>query len=60
MSDSATITRDQLLTVVTSTELGGRTGDSSHFSYAELASSTYSFGPMQFDVGNGGHEVKGF
>jgi len=60
MSDSATITRDQLLTVVISTELGGRTGDSSHFSYAELASSTYSFGPMQFDVGNGGHEVKGF
>jgi hypothetical protein len=52
MSDSTTITREQLRTVLISTELGGKTGDSNHFSYAELGKSTYSFGPMQFDVGN--------
>jgi peptidoglycan hydrolase-like protein with peptidoglycan-binding domain len=52
MSDDATITREQLRTTLIATELGGRTGDSSHFSYAALGRSTYSFGQMQFDVGN--------
>jgi peptidoglycan hydrolase-like protein with peptidoglycan-binding domain len=60
MSDSTTITREQLRTVLISTELGGKEGDSSHFSYAGLGKSTYSFGQMQFDVGKGGSEVKGF
>jgi len=50
MSDSATITREQLRTVLIATELGGRAGDSSHFSYAQLGSSSSSFGQMQFDV----------
>ncbi len=52
MSDKATITREQLRTTLIATELGGRLGDSSHFSYAALGRSTYSFGQMQFDVGN--------
>ncbi|MGH8159401.1 MAG: peptidoglycan-binding domain-containing protein [Rhodanobacter sp.] len=52
MPDSTTITREQLRTVLMATELGGQTGDSDHFSYARLANSTYSFGEMQFDVGN--------
>jgi peptidoglycan hydrolase-like protein with peptidoglycan-binding domain len=52
MSNSATITREQLRTVYVATELGGKTGDSNRFSYAGLANSTYSFGQMQFDVGN--------
>lgn len=52
MSDNATITREQLRAVYIATELSGKTGDSSHFSYAELGSSTYSFGELQFDVGN--------
>ncbi len=60
MSDSTTITREQLRTVLISTELEGKEGDSSHFSYAGLGKSTYSFGQMQFDVGKGGSEVKGF
>jgi peptidoglycan hydrolase-like protein with peptidoglycan-binding domain len=51
MLDSATITREQLRTVYIATELGGKTGDFSHFSYAKLGSSTYSFGQLQFDVG---------
>lgn len=50
MSDGVTITREQLRTVLISTELGGRAGDSNHFSYAELGGSSYSFGQMQFDV----------
>jgi peptidoglycan hydrolase-like protein with peptidoglycan-binding domain len=52
MSNSATLTREQMRTVYAATELGGRAGDSNHFSYAGLAKSTYSFGLMQFDVGN--------
>jgi peptidoglycan hydrolase-like protein with peptidoglycan-binding domain len=52
MSDSATITRDQLRTVLIQTELSGKTGDANHFSYAQLGSSSYSFGELQFDVGN--------
>lgn len=52
MSDSATITRKQLRTVVIATELGGRAGDSNHFSYAGLGRSTYSFGQLQYDVGH--------
>jgi peptidoglycan hydrolase-like protein with peptidoglycan-binding domain len=60
MSDSATITREQLRTVIIATELGGKEGDSSHFSYAGLGKSTYSFGQMQFDVGKGGRDVRGF
>jgi peptidoglycan hydrolase-like protein with peptidoglycan-binding domain len=52
MPDNATITREQLRTTLIATELGGRVGDSSHFSYAALGRSTYSFGQMQFDVGN--------
>ncbi|RDS80708.1 peptidoglycan-binding domain-containing protein [Dyella psychrodurans] len=54
MSDSATITREQLLTVYVATELGGKAVDSNHFSYAGLAKSTYSFGLLQFDVGHSG------
>ena len=54
MSDSATITREQLRTVLIQTELSGNTGDSNHFSYAQLGSSSYSFGELQFDVGNNG------
>ncbi len=60
MPDNTTITRDQLLTVLVATELGGRRGLADHFSYAQLGSSTYSFGQMQFDVGKGGTEVSGF
>lgn len=60
MPDNTTITRDQLLTVLLATELGGRTALENHFSYADLGSSTYSFGQMQFDVGKGGTEVSGF
>jgi hypothetical protein len=52
MPDNATITREQWRTTLIATELGGRMGDSSHFSYAALGRSTYSFGQMQFDVGN--------
>ncbi len=52
MSDSATITREQLRTVYVATELGGKDVDANHFSYAGLAKSTYSFGQLQFDVGN--------
>ncbi len=52
MSSSATITREQLRAVLVATELGGKSGESDHFSYAELGSSTYSFGQLQFDVGN--------
>jgi hypothetical protein len=51
MSNSATITREQLRVVLIATELGGKVGDSAHFSYAQLASSSSSFGEMQFDVG---------
>lgn len=54
MSDNATITREQLRTTLIATELGGQVGDASHFSYAALGRSTYSFGEMQFDVGNNG------
>lgn len=50
MSSSATITREQLRTVLIATELGGKVGDSDHFSYAELGSSSSSFGQLQFDV----------
>lgn len=44
MSNSATITREQLRTVIIATELGGKTGDSDRFSYAKLGKSTYYFG----------------
>ncbi|WP_115479706.1 hypothetical protein [Dyella psychrodurans] len=47
MSDSATITREQVRTVYIATELGGKTGNSNHFSYAGLGSSSYSFGQLQ-------------
>jgi peptidoglycan hydrolase-like protein with peptidoglycan-binding domain len=50
MSSSATITREELRTVLIATELGGKVGDSDHFSYAKLANSSSSFGQMQFDV----------
>lgn len=50
MSNSATITPDQLRVVLINTELSGKTGDSNHFSYAGLGSSSSSFGQMQFDV----------
>ena len=50
MSNSATITPEQLRTVLIATELGGKPGDSDHFSYAQLGSSSSSFGQMQFDV----------
>lgn len=50
MSDSATITREQLRTVYIATELGGNAGDSKRFSYAKLGSSSYSFGQLQYDV----------
>lgn len=50
MPGSATITREQLRTVLIATELGGKTGDSYHFSYAKLGNSSYAFGQMQFDV----------
>ena len=50
MSNSATITPEQLRTVLIATELGGKPGDSDHFSYAKLGSSSSSFGQMQFDV----------
>ena len=59
MPNSAIITRKQLQTLYISTELGGKVGDSRHFSYAGLGNSTYSFGTLQFDVGNGDH-VKSF
>lgn len=52
MPDNATISREQLRATLIATELGGRMGDSGHFSYAALGRSTYSFGQMQFDVGN--------
>lgn len=52
MPDNATISREQLRATLIATELGGSMGDSSHFSYAALGRSTYSFGQMQFDVGN--------
>ena len=52
MSDNSTITREQLLVVYVVTELGGKVSDASHFSYAKLENSTYSFGLMQFDVGS--------
>lgn len=50
MSNNATITPEQLRTVLIATELGGKPGDSGHFSYARLGSSSSSFGQMQFDV----------
>lgn len=59
MPDTATITREQLRTTLIATELGGQIGDSSHFSYAALGKSTYSFGQMQFDVGNN-HDAQEF
>ncbi len=49
---NATITADQLRTVFMATELGGNAADLTRFSYAEKGSSTYSFGLLQFDVGN--------
>ena len=52
MTDKNSITPEQLRTVLVATELGGKAGDSTHFSYAELGNSTYSFGQMQFDVGS--------
>jgi peptidoglycan hydrolase-like protein with peptidoglycan-binding domain len=51
MSNSATITPDQLRTVLVHTELSGKTGDANHFSYGGLSNSSASFGQMQFDVG---------
>ena len=51
MSNSANITREQLRVVLLATELGGKAGDAGHFSYAQLANSSSSFGEMQFDVG---------
>jgi hypothetical protein len=48
MSDSVTITREQLRTVYVATELGGKDVDSNHFSYAGLAKNTYSFGQLQY------------
>jgi peptidoglycan hydrolase-like protein with peptidoglycan-binding domain len=50
MSSNTTITSEQLRTVLIATELGGKPGDSGHFSYARLGSSSSSFGEMQFDV----------
>lgn len=50
MSNSATITPDQLRIVLLKTELSGKAGDSNHFAYAGLGSSSSSFGQMQFDV----------
>lgn len=38
--------------VLLQTELGGQTDKVTQFSYAGTASSTYSFGVLQFDVGN--------
>lgn len=55
MTDDNTITREQMRTVYIATELGGKTSDSNHFSYAGLGSSTYSFGQLQFDVGHSDH-----
>jgi len=41
-----------LQTVLLATELGGRTSKVAVFSYAGTGNSTYSFGVLQFDVGN--------
>lgn len=50
MSNSATITREQLRKVYVVTELGGMMNASNRFSYAKLGKSSYSFGQLQFDV----------
>jgi hypothetical protein len=52
MSDSASITREQLRTFYVATEQGGKEIDSNHFFYAGFAKSTHSFGQLQYRVGH--------
>lgn len=60
MTNSASITPEQLQVVLLATELGSNTRDLKQFSYAEKGSSTYSFGLLQFDVGKNGDDVQQF
>ncbi|WDS35816.1 peptidoglycan-binding domain-containing protein [Pseudoxanthomonas sp.] len=52
MPRESTITTEQLHTLYLNTELGGNAKLLNHFSYAEKGNSSYSFGLVQFDVGN--------
>lgn len=52
MTQEATITTEQLRTLMLHTELSGDRNAINRFSYAQKGDSTYSFGVMQFDVGN--------